>query len=162
MEVTHPETCAFPLQHGHNEQEERCDDGCLDAEGLQGAVLRRPWHLEVGDAEPSQCADEVDQRRDLALCHSSFTQSSTCTIRGTHLARWKAVVAVRIHSYSSDHDGHLRYAPAHDEGADAEMLLEGRAQHQEPAHVQRHRDVDCPVRCRYQLGTFGRCLNGGD
>ena len=64
---THAQVRALDLHRGDNEQEEANDDRGLDAERLQRAVLSRPRHLEVRDAEAAQRPREVDQRRDLTL-----------------------------------------------------------------------------------------------
>lgn len=44
-----------------------------------------------------------------------------------------------------DHDGDFCEAPAHDDGADGELVLERPAQDEEAAEVQRHSDVAGPI-----------------
>ena len=56
----YPEVPSLPLEDRNDQQEERGDKGCLDTEGLQGTVLGRPRHLEVGDTEATERPEQVD------------------------------------------------------------------------------------------------------
>ena len=67
MVDTYPETRPLPLEYWYDEQEERGNDSGLDAKRLQGTILCRPWHLEVGNAESAQSTHKVDQCRYLPL-----------------------------------------------------------------------------------------------
>ena len=111
-------------------------------------MLQRPRHLEVRHSKSyiptkqsaiilkatpayarrtSKRTRKVDQRTDLPL-----------VLR-------ERVVAVRVHRDRVDHHRELGDAPAHHERADAEVLLDRRAERDEAADVQRDGDVARPA-----------------
>lgn len=67
----YPEGAAFQLKGRDYQKEKSCHNSGFDTEGLQCAVLARPWDLEVCDGEASQGTEKVDESGNLALAHIS-------------------------------------------------------------------------------------------
>ena len=64
-------------------------------------------------------------------------------------------VDVLTNSNSVDHNGHFGDSPAHNQGTDREMVLEGSTNHDETANVQRYRDIACP-NVRSSISSFAK------
>lgn len=69
-------------------------------------MLNRPRNLEISNAESTEDTSKIDQGTNFTLVFR------------------EGVVTVCVDGDSVDHDGELGDTPAHDESADAEMLLE--------------------------------------